>query len=372
MASASRVSLVLSQPERIVPHDAVPAAGVDSQLHDSLVAAATDNSDLPDDFAPREAAAHVGVSTSRILQLLFRMSDAQHEALATPMTQGMIDRAGKAAANAIPQYGHDSPMSYEMKTAGERDRVRREVESDAAASVVQAFNKKMLAALQSLSQDVRSFKEAIQREITDFESLDSLKVSWELPDLQRIANAIDELSAMPRALSYLAQQVDAEIALKTSKRDLVLAVARKYCVRFLENPKMRAGRSLYHDDDRLAKSPHDLDDTTIAAAILKTISDFKETQRPPEIAQAVGIVDRYLEAYVELTGRPTNDIATLYYVDRDPTVLGAKPTWDDALDDEWQKRFLRPTNLILPGWSPIQIKTAEGTPVRKPGPRRAS
>lgn len=372
MASESKVARVLSRgADAIVPFDVVLGDGHESKHHDALQALAEDVSNAPRTDAI-ERVAHVVVDLAQLLRYQTLGFDLQYQTLQNPMNTAVLQRAQDMAAAQVITTGGRGVQTVANEQGAMRDREARRQMGDAADVVVAKFSDRASKVANDLKVDAQAAKDAIELEIVEFDSLDSLGADVELTDLSKQVTAFDEVMSKGKsALPFLFTQVESAIRLKRDLKNL-RAVAYKVSNLVLANPeKFFADRANHDRSGRWVRGPNERDDGDIADAIIKMLAQEKESRRPPTIATAMGLFSRAFDVFRALAGRSPNDVALMMYVDR--PVL--EQSWENTLDPDWIRRFLRPSGLELPGWSRVVIPSktdAAGrmtAPVRAPAPK---
>jgi hypothetical protein len=377
MASDTRVARVLSNPDSIIPGDIVLGDGQQSAHYDKLEGLAEDAAKAPRTDAITRVT-HVIVDLSQMHRLQVQAFDKADALVVDPMSQKMLGFAQNAVVNAMPKGGYGSVMDREGAVGAERDRLALQLQgeaADAAAAKLQSKADKLQA---ELAADVQATRDAIELEIVEFDSLDSLSADIQLPDLSKQVSAFEEVMAKGKqALPYLLEQVESSVRLGRDLKNL-RPVALKVVNKVLEDPAKWSAEEARHDSDfRWVRGPHELDADGTARRILQVLATEKESRRPETIAIALGLFRRCLQLFSAIAGQPANTLARAMQVavPLSDLVIG----WD-SIDPRWLRRFLPPTGLELPGWSRIVIphktvKLANGEvmtqdfPVRAPAPR---
>jgi hypothetical protein len=354
------------RPEKIVPSDCVPGAGLVSPLWDSISGLAQDLASLPDDDA-KGTVQGPGVAALQALSQVHRqqwqVADAQDALLRAPMAKSVIERSQNEASGRLPTSGWGAPQDLWAADADERARVLQSFQRDAADAAVAGRSDKIAKAGATCVDALAAFSDAIDEATSDFDAPSALQGDVKIEDLHRQAQCEQELlswadQCMPRGLLALEQ------AIKHNKSDrlknLVPALTRA-ANQILQNPPAkRSSRRM---------GPHEDGPDAAAQRVLRAIRDWRESQRPESIAIATNAIRRMRPIFAALCGRDAPQFMTFDDILRraqggDAAHVG--PPWE--LDTSWPYRYAPPSPVRLPGWSRVLMRTEGRLPVREPAP----
>ena len=362
------------RPDRIVPIDCLPGAGLVSPLWDSISAIAADVGALTSDAAhgtlqpPAVAAVE---SLRAVHRAHWQIADGVAKQMAAPATKGLLTRATTDAVERLPKSGWFAGSALYAAQAAERTKILRSFQRDVSTAVIQGKSGKLATLATSCVEALGAFGEAIGEAAGDADAPSALDTSVSLEDLAKRADCENEILAMgPDAMAR--SLVMFEEAVRHGKTDrlknMVPAIVRAANQLLLTpRPQLAARRATFYPS--VSPGPHEDTPQTTARRVLAAIRAYKESQRPSSIAEATNILTRMRPIFATLLGRDAPEfLSTDQLLGRarggDAAHVGLK--WE--VSPTWASRYAPPAPIALPGWSPIVMFTDGRVPVREPGP----
>jgi hypothetical protein len=357
--------------DRLVPADMAFGANYSNPYVDELVAIGQEIDGLPDDDAQPTLQDPAEQAVLRLLQVPRRhvqLMDQFTKNMNEPVVVEVLRRQQDAAAGALPTSGWAAAPDLWSAQAGERARVLREMQIEAAKAAVAKVNAKLGETATACVEAMAAFAEAIDRAKADFEVPDSLKADVDLTDLQKRADLENEIdSHADGAMVWTYDQIMR--AIQYERADVLknlIPAARRAAVKIIKTPLPKLAR------DRQAASHYTSDYASItqdnphvrAQKVLAAIKTYCEGQRPQSIAICQSALDRMKPIFAAFLGvSPDVDMGRLYYVD---SAAAERPKpWQ--IDATWASRFLPPAPAApFPGWSKIVSYTVGRIPIREP------
>jgi hypothetical protein len=291
------------------------------------------------------------------------------------MAQSAIARGQQAAVGQVRTQDWGAPSDLWAAQSAERARVLRGFQRDAADAAIAGRSDKMAKAGSACVDALMAFGTAIDEASSDFDTPAALQQDVDITDLHRQAQCEQELlaladQAMPRGLMLLEQ------AIKHGKVDrlknLVPALVRAANQILMTPPPKLMGPRASHYAKSLYDSPSQDGPHAAAHRVLKAIRAWRESQRPESIAIAMNILQRTRPIFAALAGKDAPQFMTTDQIlsrARGGDAAHKGDPWE--IDTSWPFRYLPPSPVTLPGWSPVTgwlngRKT--GIPIRQPAP----
>jgi hypothetical protein len=357
------------RPARLIRIDALPAPGCASPYVIEIQNIGQEIADVEAD----EASATVLPPLWDLLRTMGKvyeqhtwLADDVRRRTADPMFIRMVQR-GAEQAFASRQLTPGGAPYRDMERSVINSRELAAAQMDATKSVVEAATSKLNALNAKLAEAPQTAVAAIESAKAEYESPSALRSDIEIVDLQKRRDVEEEIKAKPDPMGYALGQLDRLI--RHDKQDLLKNFAPA-CIRVANSiieqprPKRAARREAIHD--RGYTNMFEDAEITKCRKVLRVLAAWDQEQAPKSIAAAEALLLRMRPIFTALCG--INDVpfhvrSRSYYTDG-----GYHQPLEWEVDEKWPQRFLPPSVVPLPGWTPIVGKTDGGIVVRDSRP----
>jgi hypothetical protein len=280
--------------------------------------------------------------------------------------QSIVSAAADAAAASMPRSGWGGPIDLQAAQAGARRDVDKRTQLAIRDELTAHIAGEAAAVGASFGEAFIAAANAFEASYADWDGPAALRTGMgklSLDDLHRQVSVEAELRTCESPMTEIIRTWGAiSKSGDAAKIELFTRAARSLAIEVTQTPPAKLAIRM-DGRDRVDN------ERSQAFKFLGFLQDFKIASRPPSLKLAADLLGMARERALILFGSYPPFVVPSEFAIRNSPVTSrtrdaAKKPW--LLENFWFQKFLPPSVLALPGWSPIISKTSLGALVRAP------
>lgn len=349
--------------------DSQPGAGAEdddtiarSLAEERETIAGLDEDPYSEDLAPKMVAVCNALEKAR--RFVWRARDKHHAKMTA--AQAIVDAASEVAANTVAAESFVGIQSGQVA----RRAAAREVETRAARATAEAVSADLAddgAAVGGAFEDAFvALADAFDAAYRDWSGPATLArgADTSLESLYRQGALESELRAMQRPASTARAQLAGIVRDGDEKKlQLFTRAARSLAIE-IRDAKPQQLQARFSGG---LSTDGAVEERSQALLLLRDLDALRLTNRPPSLLAASNLLGMARVYARQVFGdEPSYCVASEFQIRNMPenvrSLEAAKKPW--ARNSKWFARFLPPSTLAVPGWSPVAARTSSGAVVR--------